>query len=231
MTGFCGLMGSESDRAEQRARDTANAGPSKSCRESGGQMQHSRDGMLRDRRAALTGRRNRVATVDGGVDEMTRIRLFLLMAVVIAAWPRLASAQFETSAVVGSVRDKTRRRRSPGAKVTLTNVGTGVLGNEHDRYDGQLRVLHGPDRHLPGDRGEDGLLDRARRQRARWRSAARQRVDMTLEIGQVDGEGRSDGRGGAGSTPTPASAAPGASPRAAAGPADASIVSTRRWPS
>ena len=109
-------------------------------------------------------------------DIAMRRHVLLLLAVCALATP--AFAQFETANVVGTVRDSSGGVVSD-AKVTLTNTQTGVSVERTSGRQRQLRVLHGPHRHLCRDRGEGGLLGRARREPAghRRRPAARRSDD------------------------------------------------------
>ena len=54
--------------------------------------------------------------------------MWSLMLAVMVLYPSMAAAQFETTAVVGTVFDK-QNAAVAGAKVTLTNTATGVTAS------------------------------------------------------------------------------------------------------
>jgi hypothetical protein len=107
----------------------------------------------------------------------------LSVAVLLSMSPALVLAQFETSAVVGTVRDKSGSA-VPGAKVTLTNVGTTVSTASTTDATGNFEFFtvrigtYVVTAEKPG-------FSVALADNVRVAIGARQRVDITLEVGQV----------------------------------------------
>ena len=108
---------------------------------------------------------------------------FVVMAVLLAALPTAVLAQFETASVLGTVKDGTGAV-IVGSKITLENVKTGVLAttlsNDSGNFD-FLAVQIGTYRIKVEATGFKAGLS------ADFTVAvsARQRVDMTLEVGDV----------------------------------------------
>src|SRR5450755_4230885 len=75
-----------------------------------------------------------------GARSMKISRRFLVLAVVLAALPIAALAQFETASVLGTVRDGTGAV-IVGSKVTLENVKTGVLSTTQSNDSGNFDFI------------------------------------------------------------------------------------------
>ncbi len=115
---------------------------------------------------------------------MRSVRWYLLIVVLfVGAWPALASAQFETSSVVGSVRDKSGAAVG-GAKVTLTNVGTGVSVTSTTDTTGNFEFFTVRIGTYLVTAEKTGFSI-ALADNVSVAIGTRQRVDMTLEIGQI----------------------------------------------
>src|SRR5262245_18511171 len=107
--------------------------------------------------------------------------LSLMMLGVLMATP--AWAQFETGSVVGSLRDKTGGAIA-GAKVTLTNAELGVSVEQKAGKDGGYEFFTvKPGRYVvTADQSGFAL---ALAHQVTVQVGARQRVDLTMEVGQV----------------------------------------------
>ncbi len=112
---------------------------------------------------------------------MTRIFTSLILLLLLIAAP--ARAQFETASVVGVVHDKTGGALA-GAKVTLTNSDTGVSVEQRTGKDGGYEFFTVKPGIYVVTAEQQGfavaLVDRVVVQ-----VGARQRVDLTMEVGQV----------------------------------------------
>ena len=106
------------------------------------------------------------------------VLLVLLLAMGAPAW-----AQFETASVTGVLRDKTGAV-VPGAKVTLTNAGTGVSLEQESNKDGAFAFFTV----RPGTyvvTAEKSGFSLALVDNVAVQVGARQRVDVTMAVGQV----------------------------------------------
>jgi Carboxypeptidase regulatory-like domain len=110
-------------------------------------------------------------------------RGYLVLAVLLAALPRAALAQFETATVLGTVKDGSGAF-IVGSKVTLENAKTGVLSTAQSNDSGNfdfIAVQIGTYRLKAESPGfKIGLSPDFR-----VAVSARQRVDLTLEVGDV----------------------------------------------
>ncbi len=111
---------------------------------------------------------------------LARIALVLLMAALL---PAAARAQFDAATVLGSVRDSSGGV-VPGATVTLKNTGTGITATTVSDQDGNYQFLNvrvGP----YNVRAELQGFSAAEAEGFAVAVNARQRVDLTLRVGNV----------------------------------------------
>lgn len=112
---------------------------------------------------------------------MTRILLLLLALTTLL--PAAAAAQFETAAVVGTAKDRSGAVVSQ-AKVTLTNVDTGVSATTETDVVGNFEFFNVRiGRYLVTT--EKAGFSMAMADNVTVSIGARQRVDMTLDVGAV----------------------------------------------
>ncbi len=115
---------------------------------------------------------------------MLRRRMILLIALFILIWPcTSAYAQFETATVVGTVRDSSGAI-VPDAKVTLTNVQTGVSAERQTDANGNFEFFTVRIGTYVVTAEKPGFAI-ALVENVQVTVGARQRVDLTMAVGQL----------------------------------------------
>ena len=126
-----------------------------------------------------------MTTLDHAFARIRLVVVFLLVfSLLLFAGVAPALAQFDSAAVVGTVRDSSAAV-VPGAKVTLTSAETGISVVKTTGDDGNFEFAAVKPGHLCGDRREDGIRDGARRQRSASRSARGCAWIWQMPVGQV----------------------------------------------
>ena len=111
------------------------------------------------------------------------VRLLSVILMALALAPAAAFAQFDTSTVLGTIKDSTGAV-VPGATVTLKNTATGITATAVSDTDGNYQFLNvrvG----VYSVRGELQGFSVAEARDVDVTVGARQRVDLTLVVGNV----------------------------------------------
>ena len=112
-----------------------------------------------------------------------RVFVVLALTLITLLGVKSAHAQFESASVLGTVRDTTGAAMA-NAKVTLENVKTGIAQTTQSDADGNYQILNVPiGTYRLG--AEAAGFKRAVASEFTVTVAARQRVDLTLQVGDV----------------------------------------------
>lgn len=113
----------------------------------------------------------------------TRRPIQCFIAALLLLIPEYAFTQFDSAAVLGSVRDA-KGGSVPNAKVTLRNVATGIVNQSSTDAAGDY-IFPAVKIGIYEVRAESAGFAAARAENVNVTVNARQRVDLTLEVGQV----------------------------------------------